>query len=174
MAVGERMKYFMIVQSENNPFPEIVNWNRALDVRAMNREAYRSLPPFLMLDMRLDLDAYMPDILVSPFLLLSREAMEMVVLYEQELPFVFAALFDTKQGICGSYYCPIPEDVACVVERRGNGDIQILLKQEQIGGKVLFRGDVRDKKRIVIRMDLAESLLARDITGLELREVTVL
>ncbi len=34
MAVGERMKYFMIVQSENNPFPEIVNWNRALDVRA--------------------------------------------------------------------------------------------------------------------------------------------
>ena len=105
---------------------------------------------------------------------LSREAMEMVVLYEQELPFVFAALFDTKQGICGSYYCPIPEDVACVVERRGNGDIQILLKQEQIGGKVLFRVDVRDKKRIVIRMDLAESLLARDITGLELREVTVL
>ena len=76
MAVGERMKYFMIVQSENNPFPEIVNWNRALDVRALNREAYRSLPPFLMLDMRLDLDAYMPDILVSPFLLLSREAME--------------------------------------------------------------------------------------------------
>ena len=65
MAVGERMKYFMIVQSENNPFPEIVNWNRALDVRALNREAYRSLPPFLMLDMRLDLDAYMPDILVK-------------------------------------------------------------------------------------------------------------
>ena len=55
-----------------------------------------------------------------------------------------------------------------------SGDIQILLKQEQIGGKVLFRVDVRDKKRIVIRMDLAESLLARDITGLELREVTVL
>ena len=31
------MKYFMIVQSENNPFPEIVNWNRALDVRAVQK-----------------------------------------------------------------------------------------------------------------------------------------
>lgn len=173
MAVGEPMKYFMIVKAENNPFPEIVNWNRSLDVRLLCRQSYRSLPPFLMLDMRLDLDAYMPDILVSPFLLLSREAMETVILYDQELPFVFAALFDTKQGVCGSYYCPVPEDVDCIAERSGNGEIRVLLEQGQIGGRALFRVTVQDKKRAVIRMDLAESLLARDITGLELREVTV-
>lgn len=170
MAYGENLKYFMITCGDKNPFPQIVGWNTALDVRKLNRREYQQLPSRIILDMQLGLDACLPDMIASPFLLLSRGAMETVALYAPDTPFLFAALFDTKQGKCGSYYCPILEDEDCVLSD-GSGGGTIVLARERMKGLPLFRIKIRETDKTMIRMDLAESLLEREAVGLELQEV---
>ena len=78
MADIEGMRYFLLTNSGRNPFPEIRGWSQALDVRKMNRREYRELPSSFRLEMRKGVDHMLPDILLSPFLLLSEQVMDVV------------------------------------------------------------------------------------------------
>lgn len=171
MAYRGTMKYFIMTNRGNNPFPQIINWSQVLDVRKMNREEYKTLPPFLMLDMKFGMDAFFPDIILSPFLLISRTVMEVVALYDPSMPFYFTALFDIEQGNSGAYYCPILEVEACVAEQPQRNNKRILLDRENMAGLPLFQMKIRGERKNVIRIDLVESLLEREAVGIELEEV---
>ena len=70
-------------------------------------------PSPLMLEMRTGVDVVYPDIMTFPLLLVSEEAMEVILLYDKEMPFFFVALFDTLKEESASYYCPVlPEEAA--------------------------------------------------------------
>lgn len=169
MADNGRMRYFLLTNSGRNPFPEIGGWSQALDIRKMNRREYRELPSFFQLNMRTGMDHILPDILVSPFLLLSEPAMHVVSFYDPEIPWCFAVLFGDSGKECASYFCPILEEEDGVVkEAYREGEI-IRLDSKKMKGLPLFRIRVKDRKKTVIRMDLAESLLMRHAVGMELK-----
>jgi len=87
--------YLTLTAQKGNPVPQIVNWYGKLDVRNVNRKDYRKIPVPLMLEMRTGVDVVYPDIMTFPLLLVSEEAMEVILLYDKEMPFFFVALFDT-------------------------------------------------------------------------------
>jgi len=147
------MRYFMLTHEGNNPFPRIVNWSKVLDSRKLSRQKYQELPSFIALDMEFSADGILPDIIVDPFLLLSKEAMEVVNLYDSTIPFRIIVLFDLERKTSCIYYCPILLEKTCC-------------SGEEIP---LFQVKIRDKKKTVIRLDLAESLLERGATGLDLK-----
>lgn len=171
MAYKGMMKYFILGNHGDNPFPRVVNWYQILDIKKMNRNSYQELPEFFLLDMKLDMNSFIPDIIVFPFLLLSHAAMEIVSLYDSSIPFRFAALFDTQKKSCVSYYCPIMEEEDCVVETNDTGDQKMRLDRGKMMGIPLFCVNICGEKRTIIRMDLAESLLMRDAIGVELQEI---
>lgn len=141
------MEYFTLTSQKGNPIPQIKNWFGKIDVRKLNRNEYKELPKFILLDMKTGTDICYPDILTEPFFLVSREAMGVIRMYEEDMPFLFFALFDTEQEESASYYCPILEEdnKKAAIYREGN------------------RGH-----EIKIRLDLAESLLLRGASGMEL------
>ena len=135
----------------------------------MNRREYRELPSSFQLNMRTGMDHILPDILVAPFLLLSEPAMHVVSFYDPEIPWCFAVLFGDSGKECASYFCPILEEEDCVVkEAYREGEI-IRLDSKKMKGLPLFWIRVKDRKKTVIRMDLAESLLMRHAVGMELK-----
>ncbi|MFW6677047.1 hypothetical protein ACOAOT_05235 [Lacrimispora sp. AGF001] len=173
MAYEGKMKYFILTNGDKNPFPHILNWSQTIDVRKLTRDEYQKIPPFIQLNAKLGMDGIFPDVIVKPFLLLSRSAMEVTALYDRDIPFLFFVLFDTEKGECASYYCPVLEEEECLVKQPGPGQREIVLDREKISGAPLFRVRTGTESAVVIRMDLAESLLEREAIGLKLKEVSL-
>lgn len=165
------MKYFILTNGDKNPFPQIINWSQTIDVRKMTRKEYQKFPPFILLNMQSGLDGIFPDVLEKPFLLLSRKAMEVVTLYDPDIPFLFISLFDSDKGECALYYCPILKEECCLASIPGPGKREIILNRENMSGIPLFRVRAGTENIIVIRMDLAESLLEREADGIKLKEL---
>lgn len=145
------VKYLTLVSQKGNPMPQIVNWYGKLDVRKVNRNDYKKIPVPLMLEMRSGIDVFYPDILTFPVMMVSEEAMEVIRLYDDRIPFLFLALFDSEKEKNMSYYCPV------LAEDDGGGREAIFRIKQR-------RGDV-----IKICEELAESLLERGVTGMELK-----
>ena len=78
--------------------------------------------------------------------MVSKEALEVIRMYETDMPFLLFALFDTEKEESKSYYCPILET--------DNKKAAIYRKMPE--------------NEIKIRLDLAESLLIRGAGGMEL------
>lgn len=173
MAYEGKMKYFILTNGDKNPFPQILNWSQTIDVRKLTREEYQKMPPFIQLNAKLGMDGIFPDVIVKPFLLLSRLAMEVTALYDPDIPFLFFVLFDTEKGECASYYCPVLEEEECLARQPGPGQREIVLDREKISGVPLFRVRTGTESTVVIRMDLAESLLERGAIGMNLKELSL-
>lgn len=146
-----KMKYFKLSTQQGNSIPRIVNWYGKIDVRKLTRADYKQLPSYFMLDMKLGLDYIFPDILIDPFLLVSREAMEVIRMYDTQLPFIFIALFDTQKEESVSYYCPVLEEEEHLTDK-----------------EVLCKCKIGTEETVCIRLDLAESLLERGAIGMQL------
>ena len=92
-------------------------------------------------------------------------------LTRRKLSFLFFVLFDTEKGECASYYCPVLEEDEYLAKQFGPGQREIILDRRTFSGVPLFRIRTGTESTVVIRMDLAESLLERKIVGMELKEV---
>lgn len=171
MAYEGKMKYFILTNGDKNPFPQIINWSQSIDVRMLTRDEYQKMPSFIQLNAKLGMDGIFPDVIDKPFLLLSRTAMEVTALYDSAIPFLFFALFDTGKGECATYFCPVLEEEECLAGKPGPGQREIILTRRKMNGLPLFRVRIGMESATIIRMDLAESLLEREIVGMELKEV---
>lgn len=142
------MEYLVLTAQKGNPAPRTDGWYGKLDVKKLCRETFRELPEYVLLNMKTGMDVFYPDILFAPFLLVSREAMEVIRIYEEEMPFLYVAMVDTQSGESCSYYCPVlAEGIAC--------------------GEALYRVKKGNEWEVRIRVDLAESLLLRGAEGME-------
>lgn len=143
-------KYLTLTSQKGNPLPQITNWYEKLDIRKLNRQDYREIPRRLLLEMRTGMDVVYPDIMIDPVLMVSEEVMEIIKLYDNRMPFIFLALFDTQKEESKSYYCPV-------------------LAEENVGQKeILYRIKQSNGYEIRICEELAESLLSRGAIGLGL------
>ncbi|WP_412326867.1 hypothetical protein [Lacrimispora sp.] len=171
MAYEGKMKYFILTNGDKNPFPQIINWSQAIDVRKLTREEYQKMPPFIQLNAKLGMDGVFPDVIAKPFLLFSRPAMEVTALYDPDIPFLFFVLFDTEKGECSSFFGPVLEEEDCLVRAPGLRQSELIFDRQKMSGIPFFRVRNGLESYAIVRMDLAESLLERKIVGLELKEV---
>ena len=147
------MEYFLLKTQSGNPVPQICSWYGKLDERKLTRQHYKELPGCVLLDMKTGMDILYPDMITEPFLLVSKGVMDVIEMYEKDMPFLFAALFDTDKGESVSYYLPILAE--------GNEEF----------GEAIYRIKNKNRWEIRLRLDLAESLLARGAEGMELIQI---
>ncbi len=147
------MEYFLLKTQSGNPVPQICSWYGKLDERKLTRQHYKELPGCVLLDMKTGMDILYPDMITEPFLLVSKGVMDVIKMYEKDMPFLFAALFDTDKGESVSYYLPILAE--------GNEEF----------GEAIYRIKNKNRWEIRLRLDLAESLLARGAEGMELIQI---
>ena len=146
------LSQFVVKGQKGNPIPRIVSWYGKLDSRKLNRKEYRKLPPYVLLEMETGMDILYPDVLLEPVFLVSREVMELLVHYDNRIPFLFVALFEAERQESSSYFCPVLEE------------------SNEVQDKPIYRLFKKEGNEIRIRLDLAESLLARGAIGLILEE----
>lgn len=152
------MKYFILEEQQGNRIANITNWYGRIDVNKINMKYHKELPDILILDITLGLDAFYPDIIFFPFFLVSREVMEIIRMYDEQIPYHSVILNDLGETGGEIYFLPILDEIT-------------QLSELDEGNLLLGYIIVNDRKKILIRMDILESLLYRDIIGIAVKEM---
>jgi hypothetical protein len=116
------------------------------------------------------------DLLSRQIFLVSQDLRDTIKLYQPNLLFKMVILVHRIQKQQKSYYLPIFEPVNCLSENSimtPNKSIvkSIVLRKSIIENETIFRVSHNYETIIVVRLDVAESILRRDFCGIKLERV---
>lgn len=166
------MKYFLL---HSDPFftdtPEILDWSGKIDPRDICPSQSYRIKNRQIFEIRPNPNLVFIDVLTSPFLLLSKVCMETIRLYEPKIKAKQIILLDTVTPQRKTYYLPILQSIHCLTDgSEWNLDKSILRKGvldlSQIKDASIFQLADLKTKYTVIRMDVLESILKREVRGI--------
>lgn len=97
-------------------------------------------------------------------------------MYEPLLKFKQFFMFNNRRGEYCEYYAPILKSVDCISSQSKrnpyNGRIEdYILERERIGDESIFRLENAGERTVIIRLDVAESLLRRGLRDFCLEQI---
>ena len=112
------MKYFLIAVNTENRIPYGLNANRAVDVRYANRKMAYKIPNCCVMDMKIPMEVFFPDILTSPVLLVSETFARVIEIYRRATFFKTVYVIDFEQEMSVTYFMPFLEELDCLADVR--------------------------------------------------------
>ena len=128
------MKYFLIGTDEKNRNPYNINKNRALDIRKLTREGIDTLPRWNIISMDLPDEGFFPNLICSPCILMSRDCIRAVTIYQPDIIYKGVKLWESDSGVNRTYFLSIIEELDCMSEKTqrsamGNRIIKLVLDE---------------------------------------------
>ena len=169
------MKYFLISKDEIfNKAPYILNWYE--DERLINEKNLNLLKNRKVLKIRNEENIVWTDVISNPNFFVSEKVKGVINKYDNKIKFKQVILLDVIGAKAEVYYLPILKFINCLSEGSeviGNTIKKCVIKKEMIKNEKIFRiGDV-NKRYIVVRLDLVESILRRGARGIKLEKIDV-
>lgn len=166
------MKYFELQEAPESKYaPKLENWYGKFDVKDIKIDTFPSLPKRQLFTVEPSENTIFTDFILFPFLLLSPKVTDVIKMYREICFCRDVILLDQSSGKSELYHLPVLDETEKLAVRE---------KQDLPSGKKV-RVDkhifwVRDsrKRHTIISLDLAESLLRREVTGLGIREVELI
>ncbi len=121
--------------------------------------------------------AVYPDFIENPVPLVSDKLKEILGKYEEKIFFKPVLLADIKRSRQDVYWLMVPDGIDCLSpesEFNKNGTIKrMVIDEKKIRYRKVFKVKGILESLIVVRLDAAESILRRELTGIRLKRVEV-
>ncbi|MCR8979565.1 serine protease [Brevibacillus laterosporus] len=115
------------------------------------------------------------DFIQRPFPLLSDRLKQLVVKYVPKMLCKAVVLADREQMRQDLYWVFVPPRIDCLSDKtefyQDNTMKRLILDQNKIGRRSFFRINGIREEHLVVNLGLAESILRRDFTGIQLQKV---
>lgn len=175
------MKYFEIQDSPELKYaPKLKNWYGKFDVRDISPLGFPKLPERELFFIESSENTIFTDIILFPFLLISPMVRDVIQMYREVCFCRDIILLDQQSGKSMVYYLPVLDEtrsVQVVGKSFKNGvclsEPELLNREKLYIDRNLFWVRDKNKRHIVISMDMAESLIRRNVIGLGLREIAL-
>ncbi|MFT8349942.1 imm11 family protein [Clostridium saccharoperbutylacetonicum] len=173
------MDYFLLKQAEEyTNVPMLLDVYKKIDVRNINLVKAHKLEEIIIFNVKCTEDTEFLDILDRNLFLISENMKKIIGKYDPGIIFKTIPLIDLENGKQGNYYLPIFQEVECLSEKAElnlNKTVvkKIILDKNKINGKKIFKIKESEKTLIVVRLDVAESLLRREFKGISLERLEV-
>ena len=170
------MEYFILEVDQAYTPPRPLNWYGKLDIKALEDKKYYQLPKHMIFQIEDHMQMVWTDIVMHPYFMVSKQAKEVIQFYEPSLHFVRAIFSNKKKRCSRAYYIPFLVGVDALTDNsKFNRDRSIIHKAEVNASTIKNRSIVRvtnvnQRNCILIRSDLAESLLTSSPIGIGLTE----
>ncbi|AQS10947.1 hypothetical protein CLOBY_30960 [Clostridium saccharobutylicum] len=173
------MDYFLLKQDEEyTNVPRLMDVFNTVDVRNINLLKAHKIDDVVIFNVKCDDETEFLDILDRNLFLISKEMKKIIEKYDSEILFKTTPLIDLPHERQENYYMPIFEEVECLSE---NAELnlnktvvkKIILDKEKIKGKKIFKIKESSKSLVIVRLDVAESLLRREFKGMCLERLEV-
>ena len=166
------MDYFLLKQDEEYiNTPKLLDVFNSIDVRNINLLNAHKIEDILIFNVNCDDRTEFLDILDRNLFLISEGMKKIIEKYDSRIIFKIIPLIDLAHERQENYYMPIFEDLECLSEKAElnlNKTVvkKIILDNQKIKGKKIFKIKESVKNLIVVRLDVAESLLRREFKGI--------
>ncbi|MCC8024640.1 MAG: hypothetical protein LIP16_04960 [Clostridium sp.] len=108
------------------------------------------------------------DVLDRQLFLVSEKVKNVFKLYEKSIIYKCFCLLNNQRNEYMLYYAPLISEIDSFFNEN-----ELTLKGEGMGSSSIFRVKCESKEVIVVRLDVAESLLRRNPEGIELRKIRI-
>lgn len=173
------MDYFLLKQDERyTNTPRLVDIFNKIDVRNINLLKAYKIEDIIVFKVNTSDRSEFLDILDNQLFLISKPMKEIIEKYDSGILFKTLALIDQLHNRQENYYLPIVEELEVLsdaAEFNLNKTVvkKLILNKEKIQGRKIFKIKESSKPLIVVRLDVAESLLRRNFKGIKLERVEV-
>lgn len=170
--------YIMKLEDDFSYAPSLTNCFLKFDARNISKEKGYLLPKRELLGIWASSQTVFTDIVTAPFLLVSEAVKEIMEAYEPTIKYKEMVLLDRDTPKYALYYLPVLDIVDCLSREKtkfnmmGVTILEMALDREKIPDKSIFKLVNGTANYILVRLDLAESLLRRDLLGIGLTRVT--
>lgn len=170
------MEYFILELDENYTPPNLIRGTEKLNPRILKNTRWYQMPKYMMFELKQDMQRVFTDIMFHPCFMVSETVRKAIMLYEPYMEYISVIVADREKKISRRYYIPVQEEVDCLTDNsRFNVDKSVIyhaqVDESRIRGKVLVSVSGINCRCILIRMDLAESILRRHTIGIGLKEI---
>jgi hypothetical protein len=171
--------YFELKQDERYAnVPRLEDVFKKIGPNKINRKNAHKFEDTIIFHVDADSESMFLDILDRQLYLISEKLKKILEKYVPNTEFKIIPLIDLKQERQENYYMPIFEEVealseSCEFNRDRSVIKKLVLKGEKIKDKKIFSISGTEKTTVIVRLDVAESVLRRDFTGIELKPVEV-
>ncbi|AGF54221.1 6-pyruvoyl-tetrahydropterin synthase [Clostridium saccharoperbutylacetonicum] len=173
------MDYFWLKREEEyTNTPKLMDIFNTIDVRNINLLNAHKIDDIVIFNVKCNEKTEFLDILDENLFLISEEMKKIIEKYDSEIIFKTIPLVDLINKRQENYYMPIFEEIECLsknAELNLNKTVvrKIILDKEKINGKKIFKIKESSKSLIVVRLDVAESLLRREFQGMHLERLEI-
>ncbi len=173
------MDYFLLKQDKRySQTPRILDWFNNLNVKNLNLENVEKVKDETIFYANSEKNNNYLDILDNQLYLVSEEMKELLQKYVPDSIFKMAVLIEFKNSKQSIYYLPIFEEIEALSEEAEmnlNKTVvkTLILNEEKIRNKKIFKLKESSKTLIIVRLDVAESILRRDFNGIELEKLEI-
>ena len=166
------MKYFEIQEAPESRYaPRLENWYGSFDVRDIKINTFPNLPQRQLFTIEPSEKTIFTDFILFPFLLLSPKVTDVIKMYREICFCRDVILLDQSSGKSELYHMPVFDETEKLAVREKQDSS--LGKKVKVDKHIFW---VRDslKRHTIISLDLAESLIRREVTGLGISEVELI
>ncbi|WP_236896151.1 imm11 family protein [Clostridium beijerinckii] len=173
------MNYFLLKQDEEyTNAPVLINVFNKVDFRNINLLNAHKIDDILIFNVKCNENTEFLDILDRNLFLISEKMKKIIEKYDPKMLFKTIPLINLYHKKQENYYMPIFQEIECLSEKAElnlNRTVvkKIILDKEKINGKKIFKIKESEKTLIVVRLDVAESLLRREFRGMCLKRLEV-
>ncbi|MCA1295681.1 hypothetical protein LBW89_21980 [Paenibacillus sp. alder61] len=173
------MEYFTLQQDERyTSFPILKELHKKIDFRHINRIQPHHLPDTTLFHVQAEAEADDLDVLSTQLFLVSERLKPLIEMYEPDCLFKLIPLIDMIHNKQAIYYLPIFQEIEALSPRSEftvdrSVIKRLVLQEDKLQGKRIFRVAESVKPLIVVRLEVAESILRRDLVGISLKRVEV-
>ena len=174
------MKYFILEVDQAYIPPRPTNWYGRLDVKALAGKRHYELPKHMVFQVEQHMQMVWTDIIMEPCFMLGSRAKEVLELYEPSLRFVRVIFSDKEKFYSQPYYIPSLAGAPALTENSKFNLNRSVIHHAEVNGSVLRDRaivrvtNVNQSNCVLIRSDIAESLLTNNTIGIGLRETDII
>ncbi|OOM13968.1 imm11 family protein [Clostridium saccharobutylicum] len=173
------MDYFLLKQDEEyTNAPVLRDVFKKIDVRNINLLNAHKIEDTIIFNVKTTDTTEFLDIIDRNLFLISEKMKKIIGKYDLGILFKTIPLIDLPNKRQENYYMPIIEEIECLsknAELNLNKTVvkKIILDKEKIKEKKIFKIKESSKTLVVVRLDVAESLLRREFKGMCLKKLEV-
>ncbi len=174
------MKYFLIETDKRlRNQPEPINWYKQIDERNVHMGSYNKIKKRNMFKIKPNKNVEFPDVISFPFFLISNTVREILKKYSPNVIFKTFIYLDSENQNYFEYNLPTLDEIDCLsAESEFNLDRSVIKKIVIDNNKLedaplFYIGNVKSRY-VIARMDFIESVLKKNVKGINLTEIEVI
>ncbi len=159
------MKYFEIFADKRYIPPCPLKWYGRFDRKTLERTSFYDIPKHSLLLVEEHQHMVFTDIVTFPCFMVSETVKDIIQKYDTSIQFVRMIFYAKRRKENKVYYLPFLEEAEGCRKEAVNFREAITQKNNTFQNRVIFEVREDNQSRIMVRMDLLESILRRGTIG---------